>query len=82
MINCAEDYKIACEIRNYIDAVSKKENLTDEIKEWINWANKKANWFDPIIDEEDELLGKRKHTESMDNKNNKLDKYGSYYYWN
>lgn len=63
LINCAEDYKIACEIRNYIDAVSKKELLTDEIKEWIKWANKKANWFDPTIDGEDELLGKREHTD-------------------
>ena len=81
LINCAEDYKIACEIRNYIDAVSKKELLTDEIKEWIKWANKKANWFDPTIDEEDELLGKREHTKSMEDKNNKLNKYGSYYDW-
>ena len=81
LINCAEDYKIACEIRNYIDAVSKKEILTDEIKEWIKWANKKANWFDPTINEEDELLGKRDHTESMEDKNNKLNKYGSYYDW-
>lgn len=79
LINCAEDYKIACEIRKYIDAVSKKENLTNEIEDWINWANKKANWFDPIIDEEDEHLGKRNHKESMVDKNNKLDKYGSYY---
>lgn len=81
LINCAEDYKIACEVRNYIDAVSKKEILTDEIKEWIKWANKKANWFDPTIDEEDELLGKREHTKSMEDKNNKLNKYGSYYDW-
>ena len=81
LINCAEDYKIACEVRNYIYAVSKKEILTDEIKEWIKWANKKANWFDPTIDEEDELLGKREHTKSMEDKNNKLNKYGSYYDW-
>lgn len=81
LINCAEDYKIACEIRNYIEAVFKKEILTDEIKEWIKWANKKANWFDPTINEEDELLGKRDHTESMEDKNNKLNKYGSYYDW-
>ena len=81
LINCAEDYKIACEVRNYIDVVSKKELLTDEIKEWIKWANKKANWFDPTIDEEDELLGKREHTKSMEDKNNKLNKYGSYYDW-
>lgn len=81
LINCAEDYKIACEIRNYIDAVSKKELLTDEIKEWIKWANKKANWFDHTIDGEDELLGKREHTKSMEDKNNKLNRYGSYYDW-
>ena len=81
LVNMSEDYKIACEIRNYVNAVSKQDNLTDEIKEWIKWANKKANWFDPIIDEEDELLGKRDHKESMENKNNKLDKYGSYYNW-
>ena len=78
LINCAEDYKIACEIRNYIEAVSKNETLTDEIKEWIKWANKKANWFDPTINEGDELLGKRDHTKSMEDKNNK---YGSYYDW-
>lgn len=81
LVNCAEDYKIACEIRNYIDAFSKQNNLTDEIKEWIEWANKKANWFDPMIDEEDGLLGKREHTESLEEKNNKLNKYGSYYDW-
>lgn len=81
LINCAEDYKIACEIRNYIDAVSKKKIVTDEIKEWTKWANEKANWFDPTIDEEDELLGKRDHKESMEDKNNKLNKYGSYYNW-
>ena len=81
LVNCSEDYKIACEIRNYINAISKQDNLTEEIKEWIKWANKKANWFDPIINEEDELLGKRNHTESLEDKNNKLNKYGSYYNW-
>lgn len=81
LVNMAEDYKIACEIRNYVNAVSKQDNLTNEIKEWIKWANKKANWFDPIIDEEDELLGKREHTEALEEKNNKLNKYGSFYDW-
>lgn len=81
LVNMAEDYKIACEIRNYVNAVSKQDNLTNEIEEWIKWANKKANWFDPIIDEEDELLGKREHTEALEEKNNKLNKYGSFYDW-
>lgn len=66
---------------NYINSISNKDDLTDENKEWIKWAKKKAIWFDPIIDEEDELLGKRDHTESLENKNNKLDKYRSYYGW-
>ena len=79
LVNMVEDYKIVCEIRNYVNAISKQDNLTSEIKEWIKWANKKASWFDPIIDEEDELLGKREYKQSRENKNNKLDKYGSYY---
>lgn len=81
LINLADDYRIACDIRNYIEAVSKQENLTEELKNWIVWANKKANWIDPIIDEEDEILGKRNHTDSLEKKNNELEKLGSGYGW-
>lgn len=81
LLNLAEDYRIACEIRNYINAISSQDNLSNEMKDWIKWANKKADWFDPIIDKEDEILGKREHQESLENKNNKLDRYGSYYGW-
>lgn len=81
LINLAEDYRIACEIRNYINAISSQDNLSSKMKDWIKWANKKADWFDPIIDREDEILGKREHEESLENKNNKLNKYGSYYGW-
>lgn len=81
LLNLAEDYRIACEIRNYINAISCQDNLSNEMKDWIKWASKKADWFDPIIDIEDEILGKREHQESLENKNNKLDRYGSYYGW-
>lgn len=81
LINLVEDYRIACEIRNYINAISNQNNLSNEMKDWIKWANKKADWFDPIIDREDEILGKREHQESLENKNSKLDRYGSYYDW-
>lgn len=81
LVNLAEDYRIACEIRNYINAISCQDKLSDEMKDWIKWASKKADWFDPIIDKEDEILGKREHQESLENKNNKLDRYGSYYGW-
>ncbi len=81
LLNLAEDYRIAYEIRNYINAISSQDNLSNEMKDWIKWASKKADWFDPIIDKEDEILGKREHQESLENKNNKLDRYGSYYGW-
>ena len=81
LLNLAEDYRIACEIRNYINAISNQNNLSDEMKDWIKWASKKADWFDPIIDKEDEILGKREHQEALENKDSKLDRYGSYYDW-
>lgn len=47
-------------IRRYIQkledfAISKNE-LTDTTKEEIAWARKKADWYDPFIESEDELL--------------------------
>ena len=81
LLNLAEDYRIACEIRNYINAISNQNNLSDEMKDWIKWASKKADWFEPIIDKEDEILGKREHQEALENKDSKLDRYGSYYDW-
>lgn len=47
-------------IRRYIQkleefAISRNE-LTDATKEEIAWARKKADWYDPFIESEDELL--------------------------
>lgn len=79
LVNKSEDYRIACEIRNYIKAVELKEELDENTKKWIEWANKKADWFDPIIDASDELLGKREHGVSSKDKNDELNKYATYY---
>jgi hypothetical protein len=47
-------------IRQYIEAVKQKainmNNLTPETQEWINWANDKADWLDPLINKPDEIL--------------------------
>ncbi len=59
LCNEAEDFIIACNIRAYANAMASKSNLTNDEQEWIEWALKKADWFDPIINSEDELLGKR-----------------------
>ncbi len=46
-------------IRNYIDAVEKKSiqnESKDTLQEWVKWARKKADWYDPIIEAEDGLM--------------------------
>ena len=68
LCNEAEDFIIACNIRAYANAMASKPNLTNDEQEWIEWALKKADWFDPIINSEDELLGKREHSKNSEEK--------------
>ena len=68
LLNQAEDYKIACEVRQYIAAVARQKEMTPEVAEWIEWAKKKADWYDPIIAAEDEYLGRREHSKSREEK--------------
>ncbi|MBP3242022.1 MAG: hypothetical protein J6M92_16010 [Oribacterium sp.] len=67
LINKADDYRIASDIRAYINAAveSGSEEATSE---WIEWAQKKADWYDPTIAREDEYLGRRDHGKSKDEK--------------
>lgn len=81
LVNQAEDYKIACEIRQYIAAVTRQKEITPDIAEWIEWAKKKADWFDPIIAAEDEYLGQREHSKPKEEKDlDKMNK-GRYGIW-
>ena len=47
-------------IREYIKTVEAKaienEPLTSELKDWVQWASKKADWYDPLINGDDPLL--------------------------
>lgn len=47
-------------LRNYIDHTEeqawKKGAMRDELQKWLDWARKKADWYDPHIELEDELL--------------------------
>ncbi len=56
----AEKFDKATIYRNYIAATEQKaireNNLTEELKDWIKWANQKVDWFDPFTNKEDELL--------------------------
>lgn len=42
-------------IREYLDELEKKDP-SKEVIDWVAWARKKADWFDPTIEAEDELL--------------------------
>lgn len=56
----AEKFDKATIYRNFIEATEQKaikeNNLTEELKEWLKWANEKADWFDPFTNKEDALL--------------------------
>lgn len=78
LINKAEDFRIACEIRAYITEEKQKGEVDSD---WIEWALAKADWVDPTIDKEDVLLGKRNHEKSNEEKTDDLKKINKYSYW-
>ena len=47
-------------LRNYIEEVETKaiadNDTSEELKNWLEWAKKKVDWYDPYIETEDELL--------------------------
>lgn len=61
LVNAADDYAIAHKIRAYVAAVEMTENISDETREWVEWAKQKADWYDPSIAREDDFFGLREH---------------------
>ncbi|MDR3678884.1 MAG: hypothetical protein P4L41_02885 [Flavipsychrobacter sp.] len=47
-------------LRNYLNKVEdsklKANVLTEETIKWLDWARKKVNWYDPLIESVDDLL--------------------------
>lgn len=79
LTNMAQDYDMACKIRAYINALESKVDMKDEkTAEFIGWAKKKADWFDPTVAREDELFGEREHEK---NENEKALKKSGGYWW-
>lgn len=75
--NAALDYETACRIRAYVKAVAAscgQDGLDEETTAWVDWATKKADWFDPTVTRKDELFGEREHEKSSSEK--ALKKYG------
>jgi len=66
LTNMAQDYAVACKIRAFVATLESSRNLSGEDLKWIDWAKKKADWYDPITAREDEFLGKRDHEKGIE----------------
>lgn len=60
LVELSKQYNQSLLIRKYIkvehqNAIS-NNNLTAEKLEWLKWANDKADWLDPLINKQDEIL--------------------------
>ena len=75
-LNIISDCKLANEIRKFVDIV-KESNKADQ--ETIEWISRKADWIDPTISAVDELLGRREHHKTDDEKDKLLKE--EKYYW-
>lgn len=60
MLHDVERWQKSIDLRNYINTIEenalKNSTLTDTLSSWIQWANKKADWYDPLVESEDDLL--------------------------
>jgi hypothetical protein len=60
LVALSEQYDKTLKIRQYIEATKQhtidNNTLTPAKKEWIDWANDKADWLDPLINKADDIL--------------------------
>lgn len=62
--NSAQDFETACKIRAYVKAVVDalgSDEMDAGTATWVDWAIKKADWFDPTVARDDDLFGEREH---------------------
>ncbi|HZX74477.1 MAG TPA: hypothetical protein VFE57_08655 [Cyclobacteriaceae bacterium] len=56
----AHRFSLSSIVRDYINHIESQalanNTITDEMKEWISWGRKKADWFDPTLPDQDVLL--------------------------
>jgi len=59
LITLSENYRCAQDIYCYIKALETEvNNGSEELIQYIQWAKEKADWINPLIRKDDELLGK------------------------
>jgi hypothetical protein len=59
-LNKSKRWHKAANLRMYLDALESKAanegRLDIDLINWLKWARKKADWYDPFVEEEDKLL--------------------------
>jgi hypothetical protein len=59
-LNMSKRWHKAVNLRLYLDTIEQKAtnegSMNTELIDWLKWARKKADWYDPFIEQEDELL--------------------------
>ena len=81
LFKAAEYHNKAKIIREYIEDIenqaNQNNNLKSELKEWLQWAKEKVDWFDPLVNKEDNLLTEKDKEELISPKktNNSFYRY-------
>lgn len=60
LLQNSKQWQEAETMRNYINEVEAKagNKITEELKNWLAWARKKADWYDPLIKSSDIIMDK------------------------
>jgi hypothetical protein len=60
LINSSGRWHKSQQLRNYLstyeDRMKSNGELTEEVINWLHWARKKADWYDPFIEAEDDIF--------------------------
>ena len=61
LLKSAKRWRKAKILREYLDALEGKaiadNTMTEGLKNWLAWARDKADWYDPMVGKEDDILG-------------------------
>lgn len=69
LLENSERWKKATDLRNFIKELEsnaiKENKLSEELSNWIKWSNDKADWFDPLVNKNDDLLTEKDKEEIL-----------------
>jgi hypothetical protein len=80
LLENSERWKKATDLRNFIKELEsnaiKENKLSEELSNWIKWSNEKADWYDPLVNKNDDLLTEKDKEEILSPKKTNNNYYG------